>query len=428
MEDYLVSIACASIALLCILYVGILKRDLFHPTVFYVFCQSMTLGIAYLKISRAMTDFTAVTWFVWLGALAAFILGSMVYYIVSPERHKIERSRLQEISATYNWKLHFAISIVLSILFAVGALMVARAIGGFYLFSIGKKTLEANSETSVFANVSYASSPIVVVALMVASFKSINPYKWIRILSFILAIGVITLSVCVYPGRNSLFLCLGSSFILFNYLKKKIPVKAVVIVLLLAVSSFVVVGMMRSQYADDSLEGMGLEYMMKLPYDYVANNYWNLDYAINSPSDREIHPYTYGLDMAGVFIEYTGIPASFRKSYGWDDMFNTRIQKVYGLNTVSYLWEVYKNFGMAGCIFFPFAVSFLMSFLYERMCSRCTPQMFMLMSFSIYYVGWSFFAAGFKFAHVWLWVYIAILMGFLCKKRLLAREPELRKN
>ena len=317
---------------------------------------------------------------------------------------------------------------MLTILFVMGALLVARAIGGFYLFSIGKKTLEANTETSVFANVSYASSPIVVVALMAASFKSINPYKWIRILSFIMAIGVITLSVCVYPGRNSLFLCLGSSFILFNYLKKKIPVKAVVTVLLLAVSSFVVVGMMRSQYADDSLEGMGLEYMMKLPYDYVANNYWNLDYAINPPSDREIHPYTYGLDMAGVFIEYSGIPASFRKSYGWDDMFNSRIQKVYGYNTVSYLWEVYKNFGMAGCIFFPFAVSFLMSFLYERMCSRCTPQMFMLMSFSIYYVGWSFFAAGFKFAHVWLWVYIAIMMGLICKKRLLARDPELSQN
>ena len=132
--------------------------------------------------------------------------------------------------------------------------------------------------------------------------------------------------------------------------------------------------------------------------------------------------------MAGVFIEYSGIPASFRKSYGWDDMFNSRIQKVYGYNTVSYLWEVYKNFGMAGCIFFPFAVSFLMSFLYERMCSRCTPQMFMLMSFSIYYVGWSFFAAGFKFAHVWLWVYIAIMMGLICKKRLLAREPELSQN
>ena len=80
----------------------------------------MTLGIAYLKISRAMTDFTAVTWFVWLGALAAFILGSTVYYIVSPERHKIERSRLQEISATYNWKLHFAISILLTILFVMG--------------------------------------------------------------------------------------------------------------------------------------------------------------------------------------------------------------------------------------------------------------------------------------------------------------------
>ena len=405
-----------------------LKRDFFHPTVFYIFCQVVTLGIAYLKVSRAMTDFTVVTWFVWLGALVSFLLGSTVYYLVSPKRHAVTKERLQEIAATYNWKLHFAISIVLTILFVIGALIVARYIGGFYLFNIGKKTLEASTDTPVFANVSYASSPIVVVALIVATFKSINPHKFIRIASLIMAFGVIALSVCVYPGRNSLFLCLGSSFILFNYLKKKIPVKAIVIVILMAVSSFVVVGMMRSQYADDSLEGMGLKYMMKLPYDYVANNYWNLDFAINPPSDREIHPYTYGLDMAGVLIEYSGVPASFRKSYDWDDMFNKRIQKVAGLNTVSYLWEVYKNFGMAGCIFFPFAVSFLMSFLYERMCSRCTPQMFMLMSFSIYYVGWSFFAAGFKFAHVWLWVYIAVMIGFLCKKRLLAREPKLVKN
>jgi oligosaccharide repeat unit polymerase len=408
--------------------VGVLKRDFFHPTVFYVFCQTVTLGIAYLKVSRAMTDFTAVTWFVWLGALVAFLLGSGLYYLVSPRRHIVNRERLKEIGGSYNWKLHFAFSTLLTVLFVIGALMVARSIGGFYLFNIGKKTLEVGTDTSVFANVSYASSPIVVVALIVASFKSYNPYKYIRIASFLMAVGVIVLSVCVYPGRNSLFLCLGSAFILFNYLKKKIPVKAIVSVLLLAVSSFVVVGMMRSQYADDSLEGMGLKYMMKLPYDYVANNYWNLDYAINSPSDREIHPYTYGLDMAGVLIEYSGIPGSFRKSYDWDDMFNKRIQKVYGLNTVNYLWEVYKNFGMAGCIFFPFAVSFLMSFLYERMCSRCTPQMFMLMSFSIYYVGWSFFAAGFKFAHVWLWVYIAILIGLICNKRLLARNPELSQN
>lgn len=417
MEAYYVSIACALSAILCIVYVGALKRDFFHPTVFYVFCQCVTLGISYLKISPSMSDFKIVTWFAWLGAMAAFILGSMAYYLIKPETVELEKSRTMEVGREYNWKLHFVFSLIFVAIFAVGAFLVSRAMGGMYLMSVGQKTLRSSVQASAFANVSFASSPFVVVTLMVASFKSINPYKCIRIASFFLAICVIILSVCVYPGRNALFLCLGSSFILFHYLKKRIPTKAIIMVIVLAISSFVAVGLVRSQYGSSSLEGMGLKYVMTLPYNYIANNYWNLDYAANPPNDREIHPYTYGLDMAGALVEYTGAPGGFRSSYGWDDVFNDRIMKQRGYNTVSYLWEVYKNFGIAGCIFFPFFVSFLMSFLYERMKVCCRPQMFVLMALSIYHVGWSFFVGGFKLGHVWLWVYLIAFMHFACKRR-----------
>lgn len=191
------------------MYVGALKRDFFHPTVFYVFCQCVTLGISYLKISPSMSDFKIVTWFAWLGAMAAFILGSMAYYLIKPETVELEKSRTMEVGREYNWKLHFVFSLIFVAIFAVGAFLVSRAMGGMYLMSVGQKTLRSSVQASAFANVSFASSPFVVVTLMVASFKSINPYKCIRIASFFLAICVIILSVCVYPGRNALFLCLG---------------------------------------------------------------------------------------------------------------------------------------------------------------------------------------------------------------------------
>lgn len=421
--DYSVSIACAVSAILCLAYVGGLKKDFFHPTYFYAFCQCVTLAISYLKISPTMTDFKPTTWFAWLGAMAAFFLGSFAYYLVCPRTVELDKKLVSENGRRYNWKLHFVLSIVFVLAYIAGAMVIVQTMGGFYLLSIGHKTLQTSVSAPTIASVIFASSPFVVATLMIASFKSINPHRMIRIVSFLLALGVIVFSVCVYPGRNALFLCLGVSFIMFHYLKRRIPVKVITLVIVLAISSFIGVGLLRSQYGSDSLEGVGLKYVMLLPYNYIANNYWNMDYAMNPPTDREIHPFTYGLDMAAAPIEYMRSATPMRTSYGWDNEFNKRIMKENGFNTVNYLWEVYKNFGIGGCVLFPFFVSFLMSFLYERMKIWCRPQMFVLMAISIYHVGWSFFAAGFKSGFVWIWVYIIVLMHLICSGRRPRRVP-----
>lgn len=428
MGSYDVSIACAIAAMLCIAYAGIMKKDFFHPTLFYVFCQCVTLGISYLKITPSMTDFKIVTWYAWLGAIAAFFLGTFAYYMVCPGENKLDKEKIKEAGEAYNWHLHVVICLVLSVLFVVGAVMVARSMGGFYLFNIGEE-LNASKNASTFANVSYASSPFVATMWFLGAFKSINPYRRVRCFSLWAGIGIIVLSMCVYPGRSTLFLSLGAAFIMFNYLKARIPVKLIVIVLAVAISSFVAVGLIRAQYGTSSLEGMSMDYVMELPYKYIANNYWNLDYALNPPNDRERHPFTYGLDLVGVPIEYTMAPGGLRQSNGWDDFLNARIMKEQGYNTVSYLWDLYKNFGMAGCIFVPFLMAFFFSYFYEKMKVYCNPQLFVFMAISIYQLGWNFFYASFKFGHVWLWLYIILFMHYLCKKKLRAdKSPELAQN
>ena len=417
MGSYDVSIACAIAAMLCIAYAGVMKKDFFHPTLFYIFCQCVTLGISYLKLTPSMTDFKIVTWYAWLGSMAAFFLGTFAYYMVCPGENKLEKEKIREAGEAYNWRLHFVVCLVLSVLFVVGAVMVAHSMGGYYLFNIGEE-LKASKNASTFANVSYASSPFVAAMWFLGAFKSINPYKHIRRISLCAGIVIIALSMCVYPGRSTLFLSLGAAFIMFNYLKARIPVKLIIIVLAVAISSFVAVGLIRAQYGSSSLEGMSMDYVMELPYKYIANNYWNLDYALNPPNDKEIHPLTYGLDLAGAPIEYTTAPGGFRQSNGWDDFLNARIMKEQGYNTVSYLWDLYKNFGMAGCIIVPFLMAFFFSFVYEKMKLYCKPMLFLFMSISIYQLGWNFFFASFKFGHVWLWLYIIVFVHYLCKKKL----------
>ena len=114
-------------------------------------------------------------------------------------------------------------------------------------------------------------------------------------------------------------------------------------------------------------------------------------------------------------FEYTGIPGSIRTSMGWDGMFNESVDKVPGYNTTGYLWEVYKDWGIAGTVLFPFFASLFMAFLYERMKTGRSPGLWMLFTIFLYYVGWWFFLAGYKFGMFWLWVYLVVIFTKICE-------------
>ena len=109
---------------------------------------------------------------------------------------------------------------------------------------------------------------------------------------------------------------------------------------------------------------------------------------------------------------------AIRGMMGWDNELNYSIQKVAGLNTINYLWEAYKDFGLAGCFLVPFVAAFLMAYMYEMMKRRNTPFWWMLYAISIFYVGWSFFITGYKLVFLWLWVYIIALASGICSKKI----------
>ena len=428
LESYLVSAVCFLIAVGCLWQTWYLKKDFFTPVNVYVFAQTLTLGIAYLKLDKAMTDFSCKTWMVWGGALVSFMLGSVVYGLVNPKKSQDHVDTA--LGDSYDWRLHFIISNLILLFYSIGVVLMIRKVGTLIILSDDiSKWVSSKADYGAFTSIAVACSPLVVMFFMTASFKSVNPHKAIRIYSLVVSFFVTAFTVCVYPTRTSLFLSLGFILILTNNLYKRIPLRFIVGALLLAVALFIAIAMFRSQYGSNSLQGMVARKAVTIPYNYVANNYWNLDYMVNQPTDDVRHSFTYGIDAVNGIFEYTRLPGALRNSMGWDGMFNESVMKVPGYNTTGYLWEVYKDWGIVGTVLFPFLASFFMAFLYDRMKVARSPRTWMLFTMFLYYVGWWFFLAGYKFGLFWLWIYIICIGTKLCeRKKKLPAQPLLEQE
>ena len=61
-----------SLAAIVLLVLSTRRSDYFRPAVLYFLVQMVMLGVAYLKLVPAMTDFRYTTWLVWGGGMAAF--------------------------------------------------------------------------------------------------------------------------------------------------------------------------------------------------------------------------------------------------------------------------------------------------------------------------------------------------------------------
>lgn len=416
-HSYSVTVICFLVVVFCLWRALFLKKDFFHPVNVYAFAQCLTLGVAYLKLDPAMTDFRITTWLVWSGAMAAFVLGSGLYYAVAYEREKLPIVYNTAPLENYSWKAHFAYSLFLFFFFLVGVFGVTSVAGTLIVFSENPSQWVSSDVNYWYWPVFQSSAPLAAAFFALGSFKKLNPYKRLRIISRIFVVIIPIIAFMSYPNRSVLFLCVGWLIILYNYVGKKIDVKYIIFAMIFAVGFFVFVSQLRAQYSTNSIMGLAAKQVMLMPYRYVANNYWNLDYALNPSNDREIHPYTYGVDAIYGMFEYTKFTPVIRKMMHWDDMFNKSVQKVDGLNTTGYLWEVYKDWGIAGTVLFPFIISFFMSFFYEKMIREASPRTWLLYSLFLYYIGWWWFLEGYKRGLFWLWIYLIFLFTLLCKKR-----------
>jgi len=407
------------IAFLCLFEASLLKKDFFSPARVYIFTQTITLGVAYLKLSPLMTDFKILTWVVFLGGMLSFVVGCYTMKLAFGVDTKPSVSNNKFVYfENYRWNLHIFFAFILFLLYFLPAKKLFDYAGGFPLFSSNLSEIMSQKLSSIIGILSYslALSPLTITLFGAASFSSINSNRYLRYFSRFMTVLQFIAILLFHPARNTLFISIASLIIMWNYLKKNISAKTLLLGIVILIGAFVAVAQVRDQYGSNSIENLAIEQVIKLPYIYIANNFWNLDYALNPQFPSAGHPPTYGLDHFFTSMPFIGI--SLRKAFGWDTIFNESISKQHGYNTVNYLWEIYKDFGGIGVAFIPFFWGILIKWLYMRLKINLQMRFLLIYSSAITMVGLWWFSIWYKVSLIYVFWILAILgITELCQNK-----------
>ena len=404
----MISFFCFAAVAVIILVAAILKRDIFTPINVFLLTQFATLGIAYLQLDPAMTDFHAFTWIAYGCATAALVMGALLPRLLWTST--TSQARIE----TIDWKRYHLFSWLVFIAFLICCIPAIQAGHGLPLLSkhLGRMMSQKAVDYGYFA-FGYAAGPLPVLLFATSMYKEVCPNYWIRISSRIMTwCGVIAI-ILLNPTRGSVLCALGMIVISRHYLHKRISAWTLPLFCLIIVPIFIALGYAKSQYSDD-VKSLPVTKVLHLPYVYIANNYWNVDYALNPPNDREIHPFTWGLDALNGPLELTHLTGAFRTAFHWDNMFNHRIEKVPGLNTTGYLWQPYKDFREFGVVGIPLIIGLFWGWLYLKQRQRFSLRIHLLYVVLIYLLGWWWFNESYKSALYWIWAAIILIITDRC--------------
>ncbi|MEO7425076.1 MAG: O-antigen polymerase [Fibrobacteria bacterium] len=376
------------------------KVDFFSPARLYFFFHSLTLGIAFLAADKAMTPFKPLTNLVYFGSAACFLLGSWIVKVLA-EEGDVRTGKLTGLGE-YNWKLHMRLTFLLFLIFVVGIAIASLGIGGVPLLAKDKaKAIIAFFKVNWYSSVALSYGGLTIAMFFMAIFRPrtlpriLNSAFWMMVLSLI--IFALALS------RSGLIFFAFFAIVFYNYAVKRLSIPKLGVIFVLLFSIFMVTGYLKlSNFQKEhqlNVHPLKLaRLMLKFPYVYVANNFWNLDYALNPDNAHERHPTTYGFTTFSGVLDMMALPGGtlgvgIRAAGGWDDQFHARSIKVRGLNTMGYQWGLYKDFGMAGVFIFPFLFGMAAKMVHLRVKYRPNVFYVALYSFLAFFIGLSWFLA-----------------------------------
>lgn len=408
------SCVCFAVAIVVIVIVSLLKEDVFRPSTLYILVQAVMLGVAYLKLVPAMSDFKLNTWLVWGGGAASFIVACFLTDLAWKMAGGPPLPAKVSIHGEYNWVRHFFLSFLAFGYFFIGVLGVISIAGNLVLLTDKPYMWLDGAHSPVLEYAGYFTSGAMVVALFaVGAFKSMNPVRWVRYASRFMVVFTILLSFATFPSRGINMLCLGMVLLLIHFLHGRFTWKSLLVVAAFVFVFFIAVASLKGQYGDSSTDvtdNKVVKNLSLLPYMYVANNYWNLDYAFNRTSDIPEHSWTYGIDAFYGLTHILQIGDGLQTSFGWDTPFNESIVKSRGLNTVPYLWDAYKDFGYPGIFLVPFFFGVLFTFMYHHLAQLKSPLgLLFFCTFMLWVILWNF-TTGYKQSMYWTWFGFFVLV------------------
>lgn len=391
----LVSIYAFGLALAIYLECLLRKKDLFSPERLYLFFHAIAFGVAFLALDKAMTPFRTFTSLIYFGSAVSFVLGVWAAKLLA----RGEVTSAKPDFSGYNWTVHLVFTYVLFFIFVAGMLTARAGIGGFPVFMENQgRAIKLFFGYFHPASVALSYGGIVALMFFISIFR---PRKGsiLRVPEFWMTIGT-TVFYFFALSRNGIVFFLFAGLFFFHYAIRKLSILKLSFFFSLFALLVIITGYQKA-FSIQERYGLKrekvLEYAFMVPYLYFANNYWNLDYALNPDNHRPGHGHTYGFVAVSGILDFIYLPGGFlgwdiRESYGWDNQFNQTSSKVRGLNSVSYQWALYKDFGIPGALGGPFVLGGLLGWLYAMVRRRPTLTNIATYSFLGYFVALSMFS------------------------------------
>ena len=413
------------VSALCLLQSAVFKRDFFGPAAVYLFSQCTTLGVAWLRLSPLMSDWPATTWAIFAGSAFAFCAGCLCARFSWSARHPDEalapgapsKELLGRTNAGYDWSLHMTLVVASFLFFCAGVYAEYRELGTLIALSPDISQLMTIKGEPKIGLWGYprSSGPMVCMLCAVGCFRSLNPRRGLRLAFMILFLATLVLGTLAIPNRLSIFAVLFTTAYLFNLASRRIRPGIIVAGVAVVFALFVAMANLKGQTI--AVQALSSKATWKIPYEYLANNWWNLDYAVNRRPDEAVQPPLFGLDaMHGAFEFLPGYNRIYR-AYGWDGIFNEHSIKVSNLNTMPYQWGLYKDFGFAGCIVGPFLIGLFLGTLHALVRSRGSILQLLLYAHLLFYVTLWFYDEFWSSALNSLWIAVTVFVTYVCARR-----------
>lgn len=390
-----VSVGLFALAAAILFLLGRKQVSLFSPLALYALGQVIPLGIAYLKIDDRMTDFHLATWFVWWGSLLSFLAGVALVSlrpvsVFSAATEPILRNRKT-----------LGVVLLAFLIYATTTLMGYAVHGSWPILSRHPENARMDFVKLPFPLGLGQSFNWILLAMCPAlALRSKGFLRWLHVallaLSFLY--GVLTGFRLVM--LFALFSIVATRDLMVRRIKP-FRLAAAFLAFLVFSSAMLLVRSGHSSSGQRGAEKIAAGMMAEGAYLYVANNFWNLDYAITRQLGTNPHPHTLG----GLFFEaplsIIGPMGKVEESLDWDTWRNEKSIKYQSLNTISYQWSLVKEAGWFGVLFLPGLLGAFATLLYRKIVvhrSEWALLLYIPIGFSIFF---SFFLYMYETPMYW---------------------------
>jgi oligosaccharide repeat unit polymerase len=404
------------------------RKDLFSPVRLYICIYCLLLAVNSLRLSGYQTEWSLTTHLFFWGASGLFIAGACIMLLVNrvhnpegPVNFPRVKNAIAADALRMDWTWFFYVWLFCSCVFLASYGYSFFKSGAIPLFtSDADQARKVFFGTNFFANFGLFFGPLsLILGAELLFFAKLGRQRTIvvaavSLVSLLLYFGIVT--------RLDLFRVVLFILVIYHYGKKNLSLAQLLYAFGFSVIFFLIFYVLRIKF--DTLNVFSEALRLHMPpgmlwagniYTYIANDFWNLDFAFSKYVDGTFsYPLGFGLNLFRPLIGLLQLETPLFHSYGFDSIMNESIIKVKGFNTVVYVWHFYKDFGTFGVYFLPLALSMLCTTFYINTLHR--PSLFRIALWGVF-VGFILLSYHAPLWELWF-VYINILFIAIAHKQI----------